>query len=168
MNNPLLDLLDSIDTETRAATAETVLLAFQILEQRITDELEKARLDPSRSTLLLSYKHILGYYSTYKILWHRWVKKNEYDWAPGHHGRGLRSSEGTIAGSVRKFKAELMQQYAKIKEVFPGITYRELNKESYSVLASKWLQPRHDHEGIIPRCDSRHNPSNIWCSFNSR
>ena len=141
--SPLDNLLADMEADTRAITPEVVLLAFQILDRKRAEMIEELKHNTSRSKLLENYKRILNQYAAYKILWHRWARRHEYDqcfhrehWSRREHWR---YDSDNISVSIRKYKTDLMSIFEKVKAVFPGITYRELNKLSLGDLMAKWL-----------------------------
>jgi len=134
--SPLDNLLADMEADTRAITPEVFLLAFQILDRKMSEMIEEIKHNPSRTKLLSTYKSILSQYTAYKILWHRWARKYEYDTCFSREH--WRHSHGSIPTSIRKYKVDLMSMFERVKAAFPGITYRELNKLSLGDLMAKW------------------------------
>ena len=129
-------LLEEIDSGVRARTAETILRAFQIMEERQAALVAQIKRDPSKLAKLQTYKEILRNYAKFKILWHRWLKKDDYYFP--RSGDNYHNDSGGIQAAIRRHKFNLMATLLVVQEAYPGITYRELNKLSFTELAKKW------------------------------
>lgn len=170
MQQPLNDLIDRIQAEVSNLTPLMVVEALNEFAKRDAEAEElrasqllntaKGRYDlnftdspPHKAyQLCVNYKRMLSIYSALKILIHRKTKR-DYD-IPDRVSMAY--GEGGIWNNVRKIKFDMMMTFSELLNLYPKVTYRDMNILSLTELVRKYFsshlaEPQSVYSTFVPK-----------------